>query len=385
MLSRFLAATLIALLVNTLGHYYIYMRLIEPLVEGGRGAWVMIFVTLWALSFFGFALIRIVPVYFRRFIEFIMFTWMGIAYLFLILCLLSAPLSLVVQFTGGNPALLAWSVLTCGVGLTLFSVFGALRQETVIPSVIPVKGNLPDDVEKLRVVVVSDVHVAGIIGKRRMRRLTAQVNALRPDLIFVTGDLVDGTVAQLKSQVAPLKELIAPQGVHYVTGNHEYYCNAGKWRKFLSEEFGWNVLSNANKLVEFGKLGINILGIEDRSWLALNKRNYRADPRLELATQSISEETAEERLNILLAHQPKDARQIAQYPWLDLQISGHTHGGQLWPLYLLVYSDQCYNKGLYSLAGNQQLYINQGTGFWGPPMRLGTKSEISLLTFRRRP
>jgi hypothetical protein len=128
---------------------------------------------------------------------------------------------------------------------------------------------------------------------------------------------------------------------------------------------------------------VNVFGIEDRSSLHARHGVRRQDPRLKEAAATKTEQERMGALNILLAHQPKDARLVRSFPWFDLQISGHTHGGQLWPLKIFVVSDQRYNTGLYALETGTQLYVNQGTGFWGPPMRLGTRCEISLLTFQR--
>ena len=384
MIFRLMIATLVGFLVTALGHYYLYSRLAEPLWPHQKALGGSVFTVLWALSFFGFALARAVPVFMRRIVELCMFVWMGTAYLFLLLCLLTAPLSLFLQYIQASHTELALGVVTLGFVLTVHALYQALRPEQVMETVIPVRGAFPASLENLKIVVLSDIHVAGLVGARRMRRLAKRVNEIAPDLIFVTGDLVDGTVGQLRSQVLPLAELKAPRGVYYVTGNHEYYCNPQKWKKFVAQELGWNVLSNSNTLVECDGYSINLMGLEDRSWLAQNRVPHGADLRLELASAGISSEQIEKNLNVLLAHQPKDTRLLKNFPWIDLQISGHTHGGQLWPLYLFVHSDQTYNRGLYKIEDTQtQLYVNQGTGFWGPPMRLGTQCEISVLKLKR--
>ena len=384
MIFRLMIATIVGFLVTALGHYYLYSRLVEPLSPNQKALWGSVFTLLWALSFFGFALARAVPVSLRRLVELCMFVWMGTAYLFLLLCLLTATLSLYLQFAQRSQAELAAAVVGLGFALTALSIFQALRPEAVIEADIPVRNSFPPSIQNLKIVVLSDIHVAGLVGARRMRRLAARVNQLTPDLIFVTGDLVDGTVGQLRSQVLPLKHLQASKGVYYITGNHEYYCNPQKWKKFVSEELGWNVLSNSMATVDCDGFQINLMGIEDRSWLAQNRASKGEDVRLALASNGVTPDLRDQNLNILLAHQPKDTRLLKDFPWIDVQISGHTHGGQLWPLYLFVHSDQTYNKGIYSVDGTRtQLYVNQGTGFWGPPMRLGTQCEISVLKLKR--
>jgi predicted MPP superfamily phosphohydrolase len=248
--------------------------------------------------------------------------------------------------------------------------------------VIPVQKDLPPELEKLSAVVLSDVHVAGLVGARRMKRLTRRVNSLMPDFIFVTGDLVDGSVRQLRNDVLPLRELKARCGIFYVTGNHEFYSHPKQWREFCQNELGWNVLSNDAKAVNVDGHRVNIIGIEDRSWLRQNNGLIRKDTRLDEAVQRVQSADVGSALNILLAHQPKDAVRVEQYPWIDVQISGHTHGGQFWPLHFFVYRDQTYNTGLYTIKNTKtKLYVSEGTGFWGPPMRLGTHCEISVLRF----
>jgi uncharacterized protein len=384
MIVRFLIAATVSFLLSAMGHYYLYVRLIEPLTARDDHIWPTLILALWALTFFGFALARAVPVQARRVVEMAMFVWMGTAYLFLMLCVFSSPFSLGLHFVGFPEKGLATAILAGGGVLTCVSLWGALSSEKIIRASIPFRSELPESLEQVSVVVLSDIHVAGLIGARRMRRLVTRVNALKPDLIFVTGDLVDGTVRQLRNDVLPLKDLQAPGGVFYVTGNHEYYCNAPKWREFCAQELGWKVLSNAHQELDYKGAKFNIIGIEDRSSLHARHGARKGDDRVTLATQGLSEIRRTEGLNILLAHQPKDTRVLRQVPWIDLQVSGHTHGGQLWPLKVFVLSDQKFNKGLYSLDNGTQLYVNQGTGFWGPPMRLGTQCEISVLSFVKK-
>ena len=379
MFVRFLIAATVSFLLTALGHYYLYVRLVEPLSDRAGYIWPSVLLGLWALTFFGFALARAVPVAARKVIEFAMFVWMGSAYVFLILCIMTSPLSLGLHFFGKSEAWLAVGLLSLSGVLILWSFWAALSHEVVVRSTLILRQGLPTSLSELRIVVLSDIHVAGLVGRRRMKRLAAKVNSMEPHLVFVIGDLVDGTVQQLKNEVKPLQDLSPSHGVYYVTGNHEYYCNAAKWRQYCAEVLGWNVLSNAHKVLQIGDLQLNIIGVEDRSSLHLKNGKRSADHRLETAIQGLSEQDISKGCNILLAHQPKDTRTLKHAPWIDVQVSGHTHGGQLWPLQLFVYSDQKYNKGAYTLQNGTQLYVTQGTGFWGPPMRLGTRCEISLL------
>jgi predicted MPP superfamily phosphohydrolase len=199
------------------------------------------------------------------------------------------------------------------------------------------------------------------------------VNDLDPDLIAITGDLVDGSVARLRDDVAPLGELTAPYGTFFVTGNHEYYSGVDQWVDYLRDEFGWNVLLNEHRVVERDGARLVVAGITDFS-----RRNaespHRSNP--SAAVLGAPEGVAQ----ILLAHQPMSIHAAAQ-AGVDVQLSGHTHGGQFFPWNLVVYMVQPYVSGL-SRHENTQIYVSRGTGYWGPPLRVGAPSEITVITLR---
>ena len=386
---RFLIATTAALLITALGHLCIYDMLMLPLSQDYHMLSMSLAIFLWSLTFFGFPLARIVPGFFRRYVEMPMFIWMGSAYILVLLCILTIPLHLAVRVL--NVAHAETYLAMCLVGLGAVLILSALRNanstEDIIETAVTLAKPLSPELEGLKIVLLSDIHVSGLIGKRRMEKLTQKVNALHPDLVLVLGDLVDGTVRQLRKHVLPLKHLKATHGVYYVTGNHEYYCGAERWRRFATEELNWKVLSNAHDIVTLSSPSpasppsqLVLVGIEDRSWLHQNRK--KQDDRLALALQGLDTAVLSRSPTLLLAHQPKDAFNMAHNAHLDLQVSGHTHGGQLWPLKIFVYRDQKYNTGLYQLSASQRLYVSQGTGFWGPPMRLGTRCEISLLRLK---
>lgn len=383
MVVRLIAAVAVFFAITSLVHLYIFQRLLEPLLEPEqRDLGVAAVGSLWLMTLVGFPVARAVPRSLRSVLEIIMFTWMGFAYLLMLVCVATLPLSAALHWFGRSEAVLAVFILGVASVLAWRSVRKVLQPEQVRYQVIPVEKELPQEIESLSAVVLSDVHVAGLVGAERMKRIARTVNELKPDLIFVTGDLVDGSVRQLASAVQPLKNMSAKYGVYYVTGNHEFYSNPQQWRDFCSEKLGWTVLSNTHSQVSVEGCLLNIIGIEDRSWLRQGNGKVRDDTRLEIATQNISQSDRRAALNILLAHQPKDARNVEKYPWIDVQISGHTHGGQFWPLHFFVYKDQTYNTGLYTIQNTRtQLYVSEGTGFWGPPMRLGTSCEISVLRF----
>ncbi|MEY4064675.1 MAG: hypothetical protein RIR26_883 [Pseudomonadota bacterium] len=383
MIFRLFLAVLVFFGITSLVHLYLFQRLVEPFLgTDDRLVGVASVGALWLMTIVGFPIARAVPRKLRSILEVLMFTWMGFAYLLMLVCIVTLPVSALLHFTGHSQSALSVFVLGVSSVLAWRSIGKVLRPEKLRYQVIPVDKKIPRDIENLTAVVLSDVHVAGLVGGERMKRLAATVNDLKPDFIFVTGDLVDGTVKQLRSAVLPLARLQATHGVYYVTGNHEFYSNPKQWREFCKNELGWNVLSNATQTLRIGEFGINIIGIEDRSWLRQKSGLAKKDTRLADAVGQLSENDRSQCLNILLAHQPKDARCIAAFPWIDAQVSGHTHGGQFWPLHFFVYKDQTYNTGLYTIHKSRtKLYVSEGTGFWGPPMRLGTSCEISVLRF----
>lgn len=382
-----------AIFITVGGHYTLYARIFEPLFPTHQTALAITFAVLWAITFFGIIVIRVLPSRLRRYFEMVMFTWMGYALFLLFACVPVLGVSWLLSFPISEPQT-SLGILTLGTALSVAGYRFAAREHVlevevpVIPSSLtstqPAKDSDLETCPDLKVAVLSDVHVSGLVRHGRLTRIAAQVNALQPDLIFVTGDLVDGSVRQLAAEVKALGALSAPGGVFYVTGNHEYYSGAEDWKKWIRSELGWTVLENSAVHLRCKGVPLNILGIDDRQSLAGQAGIAGRDHRLERATaaadRSFVDGTA---VNILLAHQPKDARALKDHPQINLQVSGHTHSGQIWPFSILVRRDQQYLHGLYELEKGQQLYVSQGTAFWGPPFRLGTHCEISLLRLVR--
>jgi predicted MPP superfamily phosphohydrolase len=391
MALQFAIVVLVAVFVTGAGHYALYARVFEPLLPDHPEAAALVVTVLWSITFFGFVVIRILPVSLRRYFEALMFTWMGYALFLLFACVPVLGVSWLLSFPISEAQTSA-GILAVGTALSVVSYRIAAREQVVevdIPVILPamVSAQSPvavvepsDPAPHLRVVVISDVHVSGLVRSVRLARIAAQVNALAPDLIFVTGDLVDGSVRQLANEVRALEALSAPGGIYYVTGNHEYFSGAKQWKQWIGSNLGWTVLENSAVHVTHKGVALNILGIEDRHSLAGRAGMRKADRRMATAAAAAHESYGDgSAVNILLAHQPKDARALKDHPQIHLQVSGHTHSGQIWPFSLLVRKDQQYLQGLYALNGGQQLYVSQGTTFWGPPFRLGTHCEISLL------
>jgi hypothetical protein len=264
-------------------------------------------------------------------------------------------------------------VLASG-GMTLIGLRNALRQPTLNQITLHPQ-RLPEALDGLRIVQLSDIHVGPTIGHSFLRDVVDRTLAQNPDLIVVTGDLVDGEVSLLAEDVAPLFDLHAPLGVYFITGNHEFISGADSWVDHVRKH-GITVLENESRVLKHNDTNFQLVGVED--WDSARFHPSRS-PNLDKALDACSEEC----FTLLLAHQPKAIREASERG-VDLQLSGHTHGGQFAPFSSLVVLDQPYRSGLYTI-GASLLYVNEGTGYWGPPLRIGTRSEITELVLRANP
>ncbi|MEZ4392229.1 MAG: metallophosphoesterase [Polyangiales bacterium] len=258
-----------------------------------------------------------------------------------------------------------------GAGLSGAAVTIALAEWTLRTVPVTLR-RLPRSRDGFTIVQLTDVHVGPTIGKAFIEALVARVNALSPDLVAITGDLVDGDVATLGPLLEPLRGLRARHGVFFVTGNHEFISGVEPWVAFLPT-LGIRVLHNERVTIGDGDDSFELAGVEDRS--AGRFSSARAP---DLARALRGWDRAREL--VLLAHQPKQAREAAK-EGVGLVLSGHTHGGQIWPFSVLVRLDQPWIRGLHR-AGETQVYVSEGTGYWGPPMRLGTRGEITRVVLR---
>ena len=268
----------------------------------------------------------------------------------------------------GPTAARALALTAMALGLSIVSV-GVWRGRSapIVRRVrVPIAG-LPAAFEGFRIAQLTDVHVSAITRRPAIERLVHATNALGADLIAITGDLVDGSVAELREHVAPIAELRAPSGVFFVTGNHEYFSGADAWSAHV-ESLGIEVLRNRHVRVEKDGEAITLAGIDDA---IARQFGGRSDVDGALAGRDPSLPV------VLLAHQPRSVEKAAR-AGVALQISGHTHGGQMQPFSLLVRIEQPFLRGLHRV-GETAVWVSEGTGTWGPPMRVGTRSEISLI------
>lgn len=372
-------------------HYYLYLRIARGLSLGpaeqrllklGLGA-------LFALLWLSFPLMRLVPRPIASPILWASYIWMGT------MAVSSVTFGLVdlARLLGGalSPLLpidesrRVWlgklvDVLALGgaAAMSATALTQGLRKVGVKRVEISL-AKLPPSLDGFRMVQLTDVHIGPTLDGRWLREVVSKVNALQADVVVITGDLVDGSVAQLLSHVEPLRELQARHGVYFVTGNHEYYSGVDAWLTEL-RKLGLTVLRNERVTIHpqglagpgAAPLGIDLIGVDD--YHAGVFPGHGPDLPKALAGRDPS------RLAVLLAHQPAAIAEAAQLG-IDLQVSGHTHAGQLWPWGYFVRLQQPYVHGLHR-HGSAQIYVSAGTGYWGPPMRLASEAEITELVLR---
>jgi predicted MPP superfamily phosphohydrolase len=305
--------------------------------------------------------------------------WMGVFFLSFCLLVFSDGLLWLLGAgfgpdAGADPR--AWARLQAGCVATLTAVAvavglpAALRVPVVKRVQVPL-ARWPAALDGFRIVQITDIHIGPILARGFAGRLTEAVNALQPDLIAVTGDLVDGRVEHLREEVTPFGELRAPHGVFFVCGNHDFYSGAGGWVERVIE-LGIRPLRNTRVAIERDGGVFDLAGVDD----------YRGDWRLG-STQDLPAALAgrdSDRPVVLLAHDPSTFHEAAA-AGVDLQLSGHTHGGQIWPFRWLVRLAVRWVEGLHRV-GASTLYVSRGTGFWGPPIRLLAPAEITELVLR---
>ncbi len=264
------------------------------------------------------------------------------------------------------------AIVAAAVPLTAYSIHEARRMPDIVRLTIPVK-NLPDDLDGFTIAQLTDTHVGPTIKGDWIARCVNMVNELEPDMIVHTGDMIDGHALWLHPDVVPFKALRAPHGKFFVTGNHEYYSGVQPWLKEI-ERIGLKPLVNDYVVIRKGEGTILLAGVTDYN-------SQRIEPSHVSDPMEARKGAPEHDVSILLAHQPKSVFKASEAGF-DIQLSGHTHGGQFFPWTEVIRYMQPYVKGLHDVNGTK-LYVSKGTGYWGPPLRLGAPPEITLITLKK--
>jgi len=384
-MSRLLTFVALALCLLAGIHYYLWTRLIrDPRVADPWNTVASLLLVLLAVSMPAVLILGRGHPGIRRALAWPAYIWMGVMFLFFV-ALLSTDLARLLMALGrrvvGGAAVgpqlpprrtflargVASGVALVVSGLTLSAIRSA-RGPIGVRRVRVRLDRLPRVQDGFTIVQITDVHVGATIGRAFIEDIVRRTNALAPDLIAITGDLVDGSVSELGHLVEPLANLRARHGVFFVTGNHEYFSDPAGWLNELPR-LGIRVLRNER--ISIGNAGesFDLAGVDDRSAV-----HYGGLETRQALTQALAGRDPQREL-VLLAHQPRMLFDAAPFN-VGLQLSGHTHGGQIWPFGFLVKLQQPFIAGLHR-RGDSQIYVSRGTGYWGPPMRLGAPPEIT--------
>jgi predicted MPP superfamily phosphohydrolase len=359
-------------------HWYLWRRLVRDTTRPGRARRIgtiglIALVASMITALVGF---RALPVAAERVPAWLGFTWLALMfYLLLLLLVLELPrlfahrriqaldedrrllLTRSVAIVAGLPA----------VGITSSGARTALTRLRREHAVIPL-AKLPRQLDGFRIALVSDIHLGPILGRSHTQRVVDMINGMDADVVAVVGDLVDGTVDELRADVDPLRHLRSKRGAFFVTGNHEYYSGYLPWIDEV-RSLGLTVLRNERVEID----GLYLAGVNDASG-----GQYGDAPDYDRALG----DRDPSRPAVLLAHQPVQAHEAARHG-VDLQLSGHTHGGQIWPFGYFVRLQQPVIAGL-GQVGGMPVYVTRGAGFWGPPVRFLAPPDITLVELRAR-
>ncbi|GAT12612.1 metallophosphoesterase [Mycolicibacterium novocastrense] len=373
--------------VLVLMHAYLWKRLIKDTTRPGRVRWIL------SAAFAGLAGLLLAALFLPRltgpadagWYAWPGYVWFGLAAYLLLALLVLEPVRLALRrWVRGDAAaepedanvlsrrlfLARASAVAAGaasVGLVGVGTATALSPPDVLR--VPVRlRNLDPAFRGFRVAVVSDIHLGPLAGRAHTERIVDMINETGPDLVAIVGDVVDGSVTELGPAAAPLGDISAREGAFFVTGNHEYFVDDTlEWLREM-ERLGIQPLRNENTVVRRGGAVFNLAGVND-----IAGERVSDGPDFDRALRGVSSAGP----TVLLAHQPVLVEEAAARG-VDLQLSGHTHGGQMWPFHYLVRAVQPSLAGL-STVDDTQLYVTRGAGFWGPPVRIGAPPDITVL------
>jgi uncharacterized protein len=370
-------------LAMVLLHGYLWWRLVRGTTRPGRARrWLTLLAVVLGLLPVVTVLARSrVPAALLTPLDWVGYTWLGLAFYLFLTTLATEPVRVALHLSRRGrrtadeaAALSRRRFLALGAGVAAVGVAGTgvvLANSAPVVRRVPIRiPRLDPALAGLRIVTFSDGHLSATYGGRRFERLVETVNAQRPDVVAIVGDLVDGEVDELREDAAPLADLVSAQGVFFVTGNHEYFVDTAAWLRHLPT-LGVEVLRNERVPIRRGAASFDLAGIDDRTAADSGLPGHGAD--LDAALDGRDDDVPV----VLLAHQPVQVEQ-ARAAGVDLQLSGHTHGGQLWPFDYAVLLDQPVVDG-WSQQGPTQLYVTSGAGYWGPPMRVGARPEVTVI------
>jgi predicted MPP superfamily phosphohydrolase len=387
-MSRFLIFIGVVLTIIVGVHYYLWARLVrDPLLPAPWRSLATAALVLLAISMpLAMFLSRTRPAL-GHLLVWPAYCWMGLMFLLLVSVVAVDVLRLVAGLAhrvGGSYTLdperrtmlarVAASIVAVLSGGLAVVAFRSARGAVGVRHVEVRLARLPRIHDGFRLVQLTDMHVGPTIGRAFVEDIVRRTNALAPDLVAITGDLVDGSVDELQDAVAPLAQLRARHGVYFVTGNHEYFSGAERWLAELPR-LGIRVLRNERVSIGDGDDSFDLAGVDDHS-----ADRYGGPPHGEVLDRALGGRDPRREV-VLLAHQPRSFSDALRFG-VGLQLSGHTHGGQMWPFGFIVRLSQPFVAGLHR-RGDAQIYVSRGTGYWGPPMRLAAPAEIACVVLRR--
>jgi uncharacterized protein len=385
-------------------HLYLWKRLVKDTTRPGRTRWILtaVLIALVTLLIVTLILPRVIGLSESGWFAWPGYIWFGLAaYLFLTLLVLEpvrlalrgwvkrkSPGTTTAATTTNPPAgeeptaspalnrrvfLARVSAVAAGaasVGLVGTGISSALGPPDLLQ--VPVRlRKLDPAFNGFRIAVVSDIHLGPLTGRAHTERIVGMINETAPDLVAIVGDFVYGTVEELGPAAEPLKDLVSREGTFFVTGNHEYFVeDPFSWLREL-ERLGVQPLRNENTAIRRGTAAFDLAGVND-----VSGESHSDAPDFDRALTGLDSS----RPTVLLAHQPILVEEAAARG-VDLQLSGHTHGGQMWPFHYVVRLAQPSLAGL-STVDNTQLYVTRGAGFWGPPVRIDAPPDITVLSLR---
>jgi hypothetical protein len=375
-------------------HWYLWLRLVRGTTAPGRvrrfgTAAAVLLATLVPATLVGG---RVLPPAVARWLSWPGYLWIGLLFYLLLGLLIIEPVRLAIavgprRTNGDGVAPTATLVATrrvllartgaavvgaAAVGVVGYGVRTALGPPGITRLTVPLP-RLPPGLDGLRIAVVADIHLGPVLGRRHAERIVRLINEQDADLVAIVGDLVDGTVEQLGEAAAPLRDLVNTHGSFFVTGNHEYYSGAAPWLRELAR-LGVHPLANERAEIRAsGNSGVlDLAGVND-----LTGANVRDGTSTGPDYDRALGGRDPGRPVVLLAHQPVQVHEAARRG-VDLQLSGHTHGGQMFPFHAVVRARQPVLHGLHRF-GDTRLFVTRGAGFWGPPVRVGAPPEIAIV------